>query len=45
MEQKDREHFDNQLNADEPGRVSRGTSSLMKMMGVRVPHAASEGVA
>jgi len=34
MEQKDIEHFDRQLEADDPARVSRGTSALMRMMGV-----------
>lgn len=44
MEEKDREHFDNMLESDEPNRVSRGTDSLMKMMGVRLPPMTAEGV-
>jgi hypothetical protein len=45
MEQKDREHFDNMLMADAPGQVSRGTGSLMKLMGVpMLPRPAPEGV-
>jgi hypothetical protein len=44
MEQADREHFDNVLLADEPGRVSRGTQSLMRLMGVPPPPLPAEAV-
>jgi hypothetical protein len=44
MEQADREHFDKVLLADEPGRVSRGTQSLMRLMGVPTPSPPSEAV-
>lgn len=44
MEQADREHFDNMLLADEPGQVSRGTQSLMKIMGVPIPPPPAEAV-
>lgn len=44
MEQKDREHFDNMLEADTPGRTSRGTSALMNLMGGPSPPRAPQGV-
>jgi hypothetical protein len=43
MEAKDREHFNNQLEAEgDPTRVHRGTRALMQLMGVRVPEPSQE---